>query len=727
MLKSKFDIVLLAVMLLASADGAIGKEESMNQVGSQADQRFTNRLQYETSPYLQQHAHNPVDWYPWGEEALQKARDEDKPIFLSIGYSACHWCHVMERESFENEAIARIMNEHFINIKVDREERPDLDEIYMSAVQAMTGSGGWPMSVFLTPDLKPFYGGTYFPPQDMYGRPGFSTLLKSIAAAWSEQREEIHQSAEQLTDHVRQMVDMPKGAGELSDSLLENAAAEISRRFDPRNGGFGTQPKFPQSMDLSFLLRYYHRHRDPNVLEVIEVTLQKMANGGIYDHLGGGFARYSVDAKWLIPHFEKMLYDNALLAKTYTEAWQMTNKPFYRKVAKETLDYVLREMTDTNGSFYSTQDADSEGVEGKFYVWTPDEIEAVLGKEDGKLINRYYDVTEQGNFEHGKSVLHVPNDLETIAKLYEKDPEELKQIILQAKCKLYAERDKRIKPGRDEKTLTDWNGLMISAMAFAGNAFGESKYIQAAERACDFILREMVQGDNLLHTYKDGRAHTDGFLSDYANFVHGLIDTYEATHNPRWLKEALQFTRQMIDLFQDEEGEGFFFTRKGQKNLIARSKGSMDNAVPSGNSIAALNLLRLSELTGNMDFRKKGESTLRVFSRGMTEVPMGYGQMLSALDFALSKPQEIVLAADSKENLSEMQQMLYQNFLPSKVVLYSYPEVQQALQEITPVIEGKTALNGRATAYVCQDFSCRNPVTSVEEFMEQITGKQMVK
>jgi len=641
----------------------------------------TNRLIDATSPYLLQHAHNPVDWYPWDDEALRKSKDENKPIFLSIGYSACHWCHVMERESFENEGIAEMMNKHFVNIKVDREERPDLDEIYMSAVQAMTGAGGWPMSVFLTPDLKPFYGGTYFPPTDMYGRPGFPTLLRSIAGTWQEQEAQAKEAADKLTEHIQGLVSLPAGEGELSTGMLDSAYTEISRRFEPRYGGFGTEPKFPHSMDLGVLLRHYKRHpENKEALSMVEFSLKKMANGGIYDQIGGGFHRYSVDIRWLVPHFEKMLYDNALLTALYTEAWQVTHDPFYKRIVQETLGYITREMTDEKGYFYSTQDADSEGEEGKFFVWTPDEIKAAL--DDDKMAGvaiEYYGVTEQGNFEHGKSILHVTKDDKEYANEKGMSVEQLRETLAKIKCKLYASRDQRVKPGRDEKILTDWNGLMISSMAFAGTVFERDEYVQAAETASSALIELMESDGRLYHTAKDGRAHTDGFLSDYAFLVHGLIDLYQAGGKPKWLEEAIKWNNKMIELFWDEESGAFFYTGKNQTNLIARSKNPMDNAIPSGNSIAVLNLLRLAELTGDNALREKADITFKHFKRGLDEIPMGYGQMLQALDFMLNDPREVVLAADKMDTLKGMRRALFEGFVPNKVVMYATHDAKDEL------------------------------------------------
>lgn len=684
--------------------------------------RHTNRLIHEASPYLLQHAHNPVDWFPWGEEALRKARDENKPIFLSIGYSACHWCHVMEHECFENESIAALMNENFINVKVDREERPDLDDIYMNAVQAMTGQGGWPMSVFLTPDLRPFYGGTYFPPQDMYGRPGFPTVLTSLARTYNQERERVDQAAQELTERLNEMMRIEPSNGALTFDLIDNAYRSMRERFDEVYGGFGSAPKFPHSMDIALLLRYHKRTGDSHALRMAEFSLRKMAEGGLYDQVGGGFHRYSVDEKWLVPHFEKMLYDNALLAKTYTEAYQLTANPFYRKIVKETLDYVLREMTSPAGGFYSTQDADSEGEEGKFFVWTPEQIREALGDDEqtAKIARRHYGVEPGGNFEHGTTVLHVHTDLETVAKLFEISEDEAREAILKANCKLFAAREKRVKPGRDEKILTDWNGLMISAMAVAGAAFNEEKYRIAAEKACDFIFANLWSEKRLLHAYKDGRAYANGYLSDYSYMIAALLDVYEAGRDPKRLQQALELAGVMIERFGDEEHGGFFFTGNDHEELIARSKDPMDNAVPSGNSMATIALLRLSEMTGDATYRAQAQDALRLFAERMKQIPMGFPLMLCGLEFFLGEPVEIALCGPDDVSLDAFHRALSEGFLPNKSVLFITPERESALRAIAPIAKGKTPIDGKAAAYVCRNFTCEAPTLSVDAMLEAL-------
>ncbi|OGL47017.1 MAG: thioredoxin, partial [Candidatus Schekmanbacteria bacterium RBG_16_38_11] len=548
--------------------------------------KFSNRLINETSPYLLQHAHNPVDWCPWGEEALTRAKRENKPILLSIGYSACHWCHVMEKESFENEEIAKIMNENFINIKVDREERPDLDEIYMNAVQLMTGSGGWPMTVFLTPDLLPFYAGTYFPPEERGGMPSFKRILLSIAEIYREKQKEVLESTEKIKEQLGRMTKLKSGDEELTFDLLHNAFQEISEKYDYENGGFSEAPKFPQPLVIEFLFRYYKTTKDKNTINMITFTLKKMAEGGIYDHLGGGFHRYSVDNKWLVPHFEKMLYDNAMLAKVYIQAYQITKNDFFKKIAFETLDYLLREMTDPEGGFYSASDADSEGEEGKFFVWSNDEIEKVLGKEKAKIICRYYNVSKVGNFEGDKNILHTPFAIEDICKIEKLNTEEFKLLLKESKEKLFNVRNQRVKPGVDTKVITAWTSLAISSLAFAYQVFREERFLNSAEDAANFILLNMFEEGKLLRIYKDGKSKIGGFLEDYSFFISTLIDLYETTFRIKYLEDAINLTEKMVENFWDEEEGGFFFAPKDATNLISRSKNPYDNPIPSGNSVA---------------------------------------------------------------------------------------------------------------------------------------------
>ena len=678
----------------------------------------TNRLINETSPYLLQHAHNPVDWYPWGEEALAQSEQEDKPILLSIGYAACHWCHVMEHESFENEQIAAIMNEYFINIKVDREERPDLDEIYMNAVQMLTGQGGWPMTMFLTPDLKPFYGGTYFPPDNRYGRPGFPRVLLGVAEAYRERRDAVGEQAEQIIANLNQLSAMEGDGHQLTTDMLDRAYQDYLSRFDHHDGGFGSAPKFPPSMGLLLLLRHWHRTGNANALNMVEVTLEKMARGGMYDQLGGGFHRYSVDERWLVPHFEKMLYDNALLSIAYLEAYQATGKVFYHQVATETLDYVLAEMYDAEkGGFYSTQDADSEGVEGKFFVWEPDEVEQLLGEEKAKIFCEYYDITEPGNFEH-KNILHVQTPADLVARKLNMDLGELEDILAEGKQKLFEVREKRIKPGLDDKILTSWNGLMIRSMAMGYQVLGDERYREAAEKSARFVLSELSQNNGmLLRTHRAGKSHLNAYLEDYSYFVAGLINLYEATFVVEWLKEAERLNQIMIEQFWDDASGGFFFTSNNHETLIVRSKTGYDGATPSGASMAIHNLVRLDKLLNRPDFREKVETTLDVYYRQIEHSPSGSAQMLCELDFLLSTPKEIAIAGQQEsEDTQAALTAVHSRYVPNKVLALASDA--EGLSDLIPLLEGKTQVDGRATIYVCENYTCQAPITDVEELAE---------
>ncbi|HEV3468841.1 MAG TPA: thioredoxin domain-containing protein, partial [Pyrinomonadaceae bacterium] len=665
-----------------------------------AEHKHTNRLAGETSPYLLQHAHNPVEWYPWGEEALERARREDKPILLSIGYSACHWCHVMERESFENESIARLMNEHFVNIKVDREERPDLDQIYMTAVQMMTRHGGWPLTVFLTPDLVPFYGGTYFPPEDRYQMPGFPRILAAVAEAYRSRPDEIQQSAMEILSELRRMGAGSESREVISPQLLEHARRALARSYDARHGGFGGAPKFPSSMSLEFLLRAYRRTGDLQALEMVTHTDRRMAEGGMYDQLGGGFHRYSTDAHWLVPHFEKMLYDNALLSRHYLHVYQATGDEFFRRITEETLDYVTREMTDPRGGFYSTQDADSEGVEGKFFVWDEAEIKELLGEEDARLFGAYYGVTAEGNFEE-RNILHVSRPAEEVARGLGVGVERLGEALKRGRAILFEARERRIKPGRDEKVLTAWNGLMLESFAEAAAALGRADYRETAERNAGFVL-ETLRGDGLLlHVYKDGRAKQAGFLDDYAFYTSGLVTLFETTGDARWLKGALALADKMIEEFWDEEGGGFFYTGRSSERLIVRNKDYFDNATPSGNSVAAELLLRLAVLTGREDYQRKAVSLLRLVRDLAERHPTAFGYALGAFDFYLSTPKEIVVVTPRGGDAGPFRREIWGRYLPNKVVVKAQ-EGDGTLADLLPLLRDRTALEGKTTAYVCE-------------------------
>ena len=679
--------------------------------------KHTNRLIHETSPYLLQHAHNPVDWYPWGEEALARAKREQKPILLSIGYSACHWCHVMERESFENEEIAAVMNQLFINIKVDREERPDLDEIYMNAVQAMTRQGGWPMTVFLTPDLKPFYGGTYYPPTDRYGRPGFPKVMEAVAEAFKDKHTQVLEQADQLTAQLNQISNVvDPHEHELTEQLMQNAFQHYRSQFDSHHGGFGNAPKFPPSMGLPFLLRYWHHSGNANALEMVELTLEKMARGGMYDQLGGGFHRYSTDAHWLVPHFEKMLYDNAQLVVAYFEAFQATQKPFYRDIAVETLDYVLREMYDAeNGGFYSTQDADSEGVEGKFFVWEPNDVEDIIGEENAEIFCEYYDITPQGNFE-GENILHVQTPSDIFARKLRIELEDLEALLADGKQKLFDEREKRIKPGLDDKILTSWNGIMIRGMAMGYQLTGKPEYLEACEKSAEFVLTTLSQDNGLLlRTYRLGKSHLNAYLEDYSYFIAGLIGLYEASFEPRWLTEAERLAHIMIDQFGDDAGDGFFFTGKAHETLIVQSKSAYDGATPSGASMAIHSLLRLAKHLDNLEFHDKAVETLKLYFNQMERMPTGSGQLLCELAFLLSTPKEIAIVGKKGDAKTEaMLAALHGTYQPNKIVALSESADGQTL----PLLADKTQVDNTATAYVCENYVCQAPTTDVEAFLE---------
>jgi uncharacterized protein YyaL (SSP411 family) len=670
---------------------------------------YTNHLIHESSPYLLQHAHNPVDWYPWGEEAFAKARAENKPVLLSIGYSACHWCHVMAHESFEDEEIAQLMNDLFVNIKVDREERPDLDQIYMNAVQMMTHHGGWPMTVFLTPEGVPFYGGTYFPPQDRYNIPGFPRVLIGVAEAYKERPQDIAETGTSLLNELRRMSQSAGSDLPIEKELLDAAYSGITRNYDSTNGGFGGAPKFPPAMTLEFLLRTYSRTGNQDALQIVTHTCRKMAEGGIYDQLGGGFHRYSTDARWLVPHFEKMLYDNALLSRLYLHHFQVSQSALSRATVEGVLDYVLREMTDPLGGFYSTQDADSEGHEGKFFVWDIGEIRSALGDTAATLFCDYYNVTEKGNFE-GKNILNVTRTVEDVATANRVSVDELHASLVKSSRILFEMREKRIKPDRDEKIITAWNGLMLASFAEAGVILGRPDYTETARRNAEFVLSKLYRDGFLLRTYKNGVAKFNAYLEDYAFFVEGLVTLYETTGEFRWLNEALALTDRMIEEFWDEANGGFFFTGKSHENLIVRSKDYFDNATPSGNSVAAGVLLRLAVLTGKDNYRNLAIAVFREAADSARRYPSGFGYMLSDIDFLLSTPKEVAIVGSDTADIAPLMTEVWRRFLPNKVVAPSFGSDETPA---LPLLENRTLLDGRATAYVCERYTCQQPVTDV--------------
>ena len=669
-----------------------------------------NRLAGQTSPYLLQHANNPVDWYPWGDEALSRAKSEDKPILLSIGYSACHWCHVMAHESFENAEIADFMNNNFINIKVDREERPDLDSVYIQAVQAITGSGGWPLTVFLAPDGRPFFGGTYFPPEDRSSIPGFNRVLNRVADAYRNRRGEIEKAAEQivaaLTSETRD-----GGREPLVLDILKQAYLSLQKDFDKENGGFGSAPKFPQPMALEFLLRYFHRIRDKTALEMVDFTLEKMARGGIYDQLGGGFHRYATDSSWLVPHFEKMLYDNALLGRVYLHAYLVTGKQLFRSVVEETLDYALREMTGPNGGFYSTQDADSECVEGKYYLWTPQEIAEVVGKDNSHFVADYFGVTAVGNFE-GQNILHAVRELGS----------EVSTIIDQAKVSLLGKREQRVKPGRDEKILASWNGLMLATLAEAGVALDRRDYLAAAIANGSFLLDSMVKTGFLQHTYKNGKTSLDGYLDDYATVIDGLLTLHQVTLRGEWLRQAMRLANIMFEQFWDEAAGVFYDTGERHENLFVRPQSTFDGAVPSGASAAAMILLKLRWLTDNDNFERVAAQALRSVRELMLQHPLGFSNWLCALDYYLSEPRQIaIIGSVDDQATSELVHTLCATWLPNKVVIAYDPDDPTSVPELK-LLENREMINNHPTVYVCHRYSCQKPVNDSVSLAAQLRG-----
>jgi uncharacterized protein len=695
----------------------------LNHKGNRLTQlKHTNALINETSPYLLQHAHNPVDWFPWGDVALGKARTENKPILLSIGYSACHWCHVMEHESFENESIAKLMNENFVSIKVDREERPDLDQIYMNAVQMMTGQGGWPMTMFLTPEGVPFYGGTYFPPVDRYNMPGFPRVLLSVAEAYRTQPDQVANTATAMLGELRRVSLTESSREMLTTEILDAAYRRVTANYDRTNGGFGSAPKFPPSMTLEFFMHTNYRNHLPEPLEIVKHTCEQMARGGMYDQLGGGFHRYSVDAKWLVPHFEKMLYDNALLSRLYLHLYQATRDDFGRRIAEETLDYVVREMTDSSGGFYSSQDADSEGEEGKFFVWSRQEVIAALGAADGELFGDYFDVSQEGNFE-GQNILHVSASVEDVAARLEVSIDRLNEVIDTGRQKLFAIRERRVKPGRDEKVLTAWNGLMLGSFAEASAILDREDYQAVARANARFLLDQMSRDGLLLRTYKDGAAKLNAYLEDYACLIDGLISLYEATGELPWIKSAESLANTMIEQFWDEEAGGFFFTGRGHERLIVRAKEFLDNATPSGNSIATLSLLRLGLLTGNQDYRRRATDVLRLMANQIRRYPSAFGFALCALDFYLAQPLELAIVGNrSDPKLIQLFRAAWQHYLPNKVIALCTQNHEESAA-VVPLFLNRNTLKDRPTAFLCEGYACKQPALSDAELTAQLTAK----
>jgi uncharacterized protein YyaL (SSP411 family) len=678
--------------------------------------RKPNRLANETSTYLLQHANNPVDWYPWSEEALTRAREEIKPILLSVGYSACHWCHVMEHESFEDEATAELMNELFVNIKVDREERPDIDEIYMKAVQLLTGHGGWPMTVFLTPDLKPFYAGTYFPPVDRHGMPSFRRLMASVHKAWKDQRENVLEGADEITERLSLFDQVPKGDTALNGAVMDQAIEHFSHLLDRTWGGFSpTGPKFPSCGIIDLALRRAMRADEPIkrlALEMINKNLDQMAYGGIHDHLGGGFARYCVDKHWTVPHFEKMLYDNALLCRNYLDGYLLSGRNLWRRVAADLLDFVLREMTAPEGPFYCSLDADSEGEEGKFYVWTPTEVKKELGEAGGKWFCEVFSITDGGNFEHGASVPRFSAELDELCRKFNLTEEEFWNKADPLREQLLAARGQRIRPGRDEKILTSWSSLMISAFASGYGVLRDERYLHSARKAAAFILDSMWKEGVLYRTYGRGQTKLKGYLDDYAYFLQALVDLAATDLDPRWLSSAIDLSDSLITQFHDTADGGFFYTSHDHEKLITRTRIFLDSSVPAPTSVAAFALLRLGVLTGREQYTRLAVDVMRLYGKAMEKTYFQFASLLSAVDFHLARKLEIAIIADGKKpDWSEMLMAVHSTYLPNAAMVVGEP--QNGTQSLSPLLQSRALVDGKTTVYVCQNYTCDKPLTDV--------------
>ena len=717
--------------------------ETAEEPNKRKDTMYTNRLANEKSPYLLQHADNPVDWYPWGEEAFAKARRENKPIFLSVGYSTCHWCHVMARESFENEEIAAVLNEHFVAIKVDREERPDVDTVYMTYVQATTGGGGWPMSVWLTPDLKPFVGGTYYPPEDRWGRPGFKSILTRIAEAWDKDRDRIITSADGVIEQLRRATSVAPGPDvDLERELLDRAYRQIKSSYDSRYGGFGGAPKFPRPSAPDFLLRYHARTGTRDALDMTLHTLRKMAGGGMHDHIGGGFHRYSVDERWHVPHFEKMLYDQAQLACTYLDVYQITRDPYFPRVARDILDYVKRDMTGEHGQFYSAEDADSgipgnpdEHAEGAFYVWGHDEIVDVLGEQLADIFSFHYGIEKSGNVRddpHGefrrKNILYIAHSVDETATRFHESPDRIVRLLAEARNKLFAKRKERPRPHLDDKTITAWNGLMISAFTRAYQVLGEQEYLEAAKTAAGFIRDRLhdEQRGILLRRWRGGEAAIDGYLDDYAFLIRGLLDLYEASFESERLTWAIALQKKQDNLFWDERAGGYFSTTGEDENVLLRMKNSYDGAEPSANSISVLNLLRLAQMTDDAQYREKADKTLAAFAGQLTRAPHAMPQMMAAFDYHLDKPKQIIIAGDPAA--PDTQRLLHQvhaRFIPNKILMLADGAGnQRTLARHFAFIDSIQRVDGQATAYVCENNVCKLPTTDPAQLAKQLQNPE---
>jgi uncharacterized protein YyaL (SSP411 family) len=726
--------LLLSIFLLLDFHSVAGAQTGARAgVGKAAGyamkEQYSNRLIHESSPYLLQHAHNPVNWYPWGEEAFAKARAEDKPILLSIGYSTCHWCHVMEEEVFSDVEAAELINRIFIPIKVDREERPDIDQVYMTASQMINGSGGWPLNVFMTPDKQPFHITTYIPKQTRYGRPGVMQLLPRIEEAWKKDRKGIMESASSITEAL-QSIHGGSEEGGLSPAIFASTFTQLSQQFDQKHGGFGEEQKFPSPHNMRYLLRHWKRSGDVKALHMVEVTLDAMRRGGIYDQIGFGFHRYATDPGWKVPHFEKMLYDQALIAMAYIEAFAVTGKQEYADTAREIFTYVLRDMMSSEGLFYSAEDADSEGEEGLFYLWTEAELESALGKQAAGLISKVFNVEADGNFQDeasgkksGHNILYRNASWNELAKNSRLDEKALRSRIESSRQQLFELREKRIHPFKDEKALTDWNGLMIAALAMGARLLDEPEYLRAAKKTAKIILQQMRSEDGrLLHRWHRGDAGITATLDDYAFLVWGLTELYEAGMDSSFLSAALELNSIMLRDFEDKQG-GLFFTAEHAEGLLVRPKEIYDGAVPSGNSVALLNNLRLSRLTGDVELDKKAQAIADAFSSVIERGPSGYTQFISGLDFAMSDGYEIVIAGDADaEDTKTMLQSLNSRFLPNAVVLLRTKENAKVVSKLAPYTRFHTSIGGKATAYVCRNFSCNLPTTDIKQMLRNLNG-----
>jgi len=682
-----------------------------------------NKLITEKSPYLLQHAYNPVNWFPWGDEAFEIAKSEDKPIFLSIGYSTCHWCHVMEKESFEDDEVAKLMNDAFVSIKVDREERPDIDGIYMSVCQMITGSGGWPLTIVMTPDKKPFFTGTYFPKQNRFNRIGMMELIPRLKEIWITKKDEVIKSANEIASSLNNQ-NLISDTTEIDKSVLDKAYEELCKRYDETNGGFGSAPKFPSPHNLLFLLRYWKSRNQPKALEMVEKTLTEMRHGGIYDHIGFGFARYSTDQNWLVPHFEKMLYDQAMLVMAYTETYLVTKNEFYKETAKEILEYVLRDMTHPEGGFYSAEDADSEGEEGKFYLWDADELRNVLDKKESDFAIKVFSIADDGNWIDeskgmmpGTNILHLNKSTAELANEFNLSEDDFKKKLESVRKKIFLYREKRIHPHKDDKVLTDWNGLMISALAKASQAFGDDRYSEVAIKSYSFIEKYLTEKDGrLIHRFRDGESGLPAHIDDYAFMINASIDLYETTFEIEYLKRAIKLNNILMKEFWDEQSGGFYFTSSTSEKLIARQKDVYDGAVPSGNSVALLSLIRLSRFTSNIYFEKKASVLVNSFSGYVSKSPSAFCMFMCGLDFLFSASTEVVIVSDHKDNIANKGINLIRNvFNPNKVVILKFDNTTTDYSELLSFTNYMKMKDNNTTFYVCRDYTCNQPVNSLIE------------